>query len=97
MAKFVVEDVFKILGRNWFVIAGRILEGKIKIGMYIEFPEAFNLDGPKCIEGIEMIHTQGEKRGAIGLGVYYRDEAEWQKLHALPWQGIELMVVEQLE
>jgi translation elongation factor EF-Tu-like GTPase len=62
-AKFEVDSTFIIKGRG-LVLAGWIIEGKIKTGMIADislFPEKLT------VQGVEMITTEGARPDVIGL------------------------------
>ena len=60
--KFRVEDQFSIRGRG-MVLAGSVVDGKVKVGMTVSLPSV-----PKklTIKTIEMIHVEG-RQGIVGL------------------------------
>jgi translation elongation factor EF-Tu-like GTPase len=78
-AKFKTDSTFTVTGRG-LVVAGEIMEGKIKVGMMARIP---SWPQELRISGVEFIRRKDQKPCDIGLLFSSRDEAEYARWRAL--------------
>jgi hypothetical protein len=73
MAKFHIKDTFEIEGRDIFVMAGSILEGTIRKGMFVhvQLNSAVSICEP--IHAIEMVLRTG---GSEDVGLCFKLDQE---------------------
>jgi hypothetical protein len=59
MPRFHVRDTFEILDRKLFVMAGSVVEGEIRKGMFVRVPFNSSLDMTARIHSIEFARRLG--------------------------------------
>lgn len=55
MAKFLVKDTFELSERQFFVLAGSVVEGEISKGMLIRIPLNTKLEVTERIDAVEWL------------------------------------------
>jgi hypothetical protein len=61
MPKFHVKDTFEIPDRKLFVIAGSVLEGEIRAGMFVHIPFNSSVARTAQIHCVEFARRQGRE------------------------------------
>jgi hypothetical protein len=93
MPTFEVRESFALESRNWFVLAGQILEGEIRAGMVVLVPMTSlpSLSWP--IRAIEFL-LRSDGREDVCLCLRYDDERELSRLSGWQLRGEVLWIVE---
>ena len=84
MAKFHVKDTFAIEGRPHFVLAGSIVEGEVRPGMFVHVPFNSNTAMTARIDCIEFARRLGGHED-ICLCIRYTEPKELEL-----WRGLDI-------
>lgn len=92
LAKFQVASTANIIGRNHFVLYGKITEGVLREGMTVILPQETEVGTRVAIDGIERVRAP-DRSANLGLSLRYENERQLQSLQELDLDGIELEIV----
>lgn len=84
MAKFRVKDTFAIEGRPHFVLAGSIVEGEVRAGMFVQVPLNSSTAMTARIDCIESVRRLGGHEDTC-LCIRYAEPEELEL-----WRGLDI-------